>query len=62
MASGKGGWIVKTRAGDDYTRDLAAWGSRGLTLDRVNDSYSEVIELWDGTRIESNARLSDHHD
>lgn len=59
---GKGSWIVKTRAGDDFTRDLEAWGSRSLTLDRANDSYSEVIELWDGTRIESKAPLSDHRD
>ena len=54
--------IVKTRAGDDYTRDLEAWGARGLTLDRSNDLYSEVIDLWDGMRIESRARLSDHPD
>jgi hypothetical protein len=61
-AEGKGAWITKTRAGDNYTRDLEAWGARGLTLDRSSDLYSERIELWDGTRVESKARLSDHHD
>lgn len=62
MASGKGGWIVNTSAGDNYTADLAAWGKRALTLDREGDLYLERIELWDGTRIESKARLSDHRD
>jgi len=60
--SGKGGWIMETRQGDDYTRDLGAWGTRKLTTDREKDFYGEVIELWDGTRIESTARLRDHHD
>jgi len=31
-------------------------------MDREKDLYHEVVELWDGTRIESTARLSDHHD
>jgi hypothetical protein len=58
--SGTGGWLVHTRSGDDYTRDLDAWGTRELTRDREQDLYREVIVLWDGTRIESTARLSDH--
>jgi hypothetical protein len=61
-AEAKGAWIMKTRAGDDYTRDLEAWSTREMRLDRANDLYSETIELLDGTRIESKARLSDHHD
>lgn len=60
--SGKGGWILDTTGGDDYTHDLEAWGKRELTNDREKGVYREVIELWDGTRIESTARLSDHHD
>lgn len=60
--SGKGGWALDTTGGDDYTRDLEAWGQRALTKDSENGLYREVIELWDGTRIESTARLSDHHD
>ncbi len=60
--SGKGGWILDTTGGGDYTRDLEAWGKRKLTKDSERDLYREVIELWDGTRIESTARLSDHHD
>lgn len=59
---GKGGWILDTTGGDDYTRILEAWGKRELTKDSEKDLYREVIDLWDGTRIESTARLSDHHD
>jgi hypothetical protein len=59
---GNRGWILDTTGGDDYTRDLEAWGKRGLTMDGEKDLYREVIELWDGTRIESTARLSDHHE
>ncbi len=53
---------METSEGDDYTRDLEAWGTRQLTMDREKDRYCEIIELWDGTRIESTARLTDHHD
>ena len=58
--AGKGGWLVDSRSGDDYTRLLGEWGKRELTLDRAADGYREVIELSDGTRIESTARLRDH--
>lgn len=60
--TGKTAWFLATTTGDDYTRDLVAWGKRELTMDREKDLYREVIELWDGTRIESTARLSDHRD
>jgi len=60
--SGKGGWILNTTSGDEYTHDLEAWGKRALTTDQERNIYREVIELWDGTRIESTSRLSDHHD
>ncbi len=59
---GKGGWMVDTQSGDDYSRDLDAWSKRELTKDRTQDLYREVLELPDGTRIESTARLRDHHD
>jgi hypothetical protein len=59
-AGGRGGWMGKIKAGDDYTRDLEAWGTRSLHLDRENDTYRESIIVWDGTRITSTARLSDH--
>lgn len=58
----KGGWIRETKAGDEYTRDLQAWGRRELTKDREHDLYREVIDLYDGSRIVSTACLSDHHD
>ena len=58
----KGGWIVDVLSGDDYTRMLEGWGRRELTKDRERDQYRELIELHDGTRIESVARLRDHHD
>jgi hypothetical protein len=59
---GKGGWMVDSQTRDDYTRDLEAWGRRELTKDRTQDVYSEVIELYDGVRLESTARLADHRD
>lgn len=62
LKPGGGKWTVKSKGGDDYTRDLEAWGKRGLHRDRAADRYVETIELWDGTRIVSTARLSDHHD
>jgi hypothetical protein len=60
--AGKSGWPVDTRTGNDYTRDLEAWGRLERTRDRGKDLYREVIELYDGTRITSTARLRDHHD
>jgi hypothetical protein len=54
--------MVDIRTGDDYTRMLEGWGRRELTKDRRGDHYRELIELHDGTRIESVARLADHHD
>jgi predicted RNA-binding Zn-ribbon protein involved in translation (DUF1610 family) len=59
---GKGGWLKDIKSGDDYTRDLAAWGERTLERDREHDQYRELIKLYDGTEIESSARLRDHHD
>lgn len=59
---GKGGWLKDVRSGDDYTRTLGAWGERTLELDREHNHYRELIKLYDGTVIESSARLSDHHD
>jgi hypothetical protein len=61
-SAGKGGWMVKVRTGDDYTRDLEVWGKRGLTADRARNIYKEVIELFDGTTLRSSAKLSDHKD
>jgi hypothetical protein len=58
--AGKGGWRVDTITGDDYTRNLEAWGQLERTIDRAVDLYREVIELYDGTRITSTARLRDH--
>jgi hypothetical protein len=62
LRPGGGRWTVNSKGGDDYTRDLEAWGTRGLHRDRAADRYVETIELWDGTRLVSTARLSDHHD
>lgn len=57
---GVSGFLAKLKGGDDYTRDLDAWGHRELVIDQEHDLYREVIELWDGTRIESRAALHDH--
>jgi hypothetical protein len=59
---GKGGWLKDVKSGDGYTRALEAWGERILELDREHNQYRELIKLYDGTEIESSARLSDHHD
>lgn len=59
---GKGGWMTDIRSGDDYTRDLEAWGTRILEKDRTRNIYREVITLHDGTVVQSQARLTDHHD
>jgi hypothetical protein len=59
---GRGGWIVVSRTGDDYTHALGTWGTRELLTDRERDLYREVIVLHDGTRIESVAKLRDHRD
>ncbi|WP_157985260.1 hypothetical protein [Lentzea terrae] len=57
---GKGGWIIEVKAGDEFTRDLNAWSRRELTIDRAQDRYREVVELYDGSRLESTAKLRDH--
>lgn len=59
---GKGGWLLDTRVGDDYTKLLEGWGRLERIKDREKDQYREFIKLHDGTCIESVARLSDHHD
>ncbi|WHM41110.1 hypothetical protein [Streptomyces sp. BPTC-684] len=56
----KGRWIVQINAGDNYTRDLSAWGHRELTINREQNQYSEVIELYEGSSIVSTAKLTDH--
>jgi hypothetical protein len=58
--AGKGAWIQTLKAGDDYSRLLKAWGQRELQLDRENNRYREQIVLYDGTTIESTAKLTDH--
>jgi phage FluMu protein Com len=59
---GKGKWLKDVKSGDDYTRALQAWGERTLELSREDNQYRQLIKLFDGTEIESSARLSDHHD
>ncbi len=56
----KGGWMVEVSSGDSYTVELEGWGTLDRTKARDRDVYEEVIHLWDGTRIESRARLSKH--
>jgi hypothetical protein len=58
----RGSWLLKVRAGDDYTRDLGAWGTRELLRDKEQNRYRELITLYDGTKIESVAKLTDHHE
>ncbi len=59
---GKGRWLADVKSGDDYTRVLRAWGERTLELSREQNQYRELIGLYDGTEIDSSARLSDHQD
>jgi hypothetical protein len=58
----KGGWLKDVSSGDSYTRDLDAWGHRTLEKDYDNNQYRELIELYDGSRLESTAMLDNHHD
>ncbi|MEV0598486.1 hypothetical protein AB0I82_04160 [Streptomyces sp. NPDC050315] len=60
--AGKGRWIMQIDAGDNYTRDLSAWGHRELAINREQNHYREVIELYEGSRIVSTAKLTDHMD
>jgi hypothetical protein len=60
--AGKGGWLVDTRSGADYSRALGAWGKLERTADRSRGLYREAIELYDGTTIVSEAELADHRD
>jgi len=62
MQPGVAGWLKETSSGDSYTRDLDAWGHRTLEKDRENNQYRELIELYDGSSLESTAMLDDHHD
>jgi DNA-directed RNA polymerase subunit RPC12/RpoP len=59
---GKGGWLKEIKAGDDYTRDLEAWGERKEVYDREHGLYQELIRLYDGTTVESTAPLGEHKD
>lgn len=54
--------MTNVSVGDSFTRDLNAWGHRELTMDRANNRYREVIELYQGSRLVSTAQLSDHQD
>jgi len=56
----KGKWFQRTVSGDSYNRDHDAWGERVLDLNRETDSYREALIFWDGTTLESRARLRDH--
>lgn len=58
----RGGWLKDVSSGDSYTRDLDAWGSRKLEIDYDNNQFRELIELYDGSRLESTAMLDNHHD
>ena len=56
---GKGGWIMDTQSGDDYTRMLEGWGRREVTknentIDTVSWSNSTTelaSRAWRGLRI-----------
>jgi hypothetical protein len=56
------GWLKEAKDGDSYTRDLNAWGERTLQKDREHNLYRELIKLYDGSRLESTSKLTDHHD
>jgi hypothetical protein len=52
---------VRVTSGASLTHDLDAWGWSRLEVNERDDEYREEILLWDGTRIEVSAKLSDHH-
>jgi hypothetical protein len=54
--SGKGGWALDTTGGDDYTRDLEAWGQRALTKDSEKASIARSSSS--GMELESRAQLA----
>ena len=62
QSPGKGRWLKDTTSGDSYTRDLDAWGRRTVEKDYDNNQYRELIELYDGSWLESTAMLDNHHD
>lgn len=55
-------WSLKLTSGDSYTRDHDGWGQYHRWVDRERGCYREIIEFWDGTILESSARLRDHHE
>ena len=53
-------WFQRSASGDSFTRDHDAWGGRIVEMNRETDSYREALVFWDGTTLESTARLRDH--
>jgi len=58
----KGRWFQRTVSGDSYTRDHHAWGERIMDVNRERDSYREALVFWDGTTLESTAKLRHHNE
>lgn len=52
---------VKGKSGDHYIRSLDQWGTLERTVDRVRDTYDEVVRDSDGNIIhECHEPLSKH--
>lgn len=60
--AGESKWFRDTKSGDDFTRDLDSWGHRTIEMDRDHNLYRELIELYDGSWLESTAMLDNHRD
>jgi len=58
----KGRWFQRTVSGDSYTREHHAWGERIMDVNRERDSYREALVFWDGTTLESTAKLRHHNE
>jgi len=60
--SGKGGWIMETKQGDEYTRDLGGLGYAQVDDGREKGFYREPQRDSGGTRTGSTARPRGHDD
>jgi ribosomal protein S27AE len=57
---GRKGWVRRLLTGDFFSTFHGAWTRRELDIDEDNNSYREQLVHYDGTVVESQAKLSDH--
>lgn len=59
---GRGGWLRRILTGEFFSTFHNAWTKGDLDTDEQADTYRERLEHYDGTVVESRAKLSDHTD